>query len=89
MKPLLLLAQDPTAPAGAFGALIQLGAVGGIAALLLWFAFRAYQAERARADRLEAKLYATLEAMQDKVVPALLEATAAVKEGHRERRDPR
>jgi hypothetical protein len=47
------LAQDPTAPAGAFASLIQLGAVGGIAALLLWFAYRAYQAEKARADRTE------------------------------------
>jgi hypothetical protein len=74
-------------PADAFASLINVGAVGAIAALLLWFAFRAYSSEKARADRTEAKLYLTLETMQDKVVPALLEATAALREAHRERRD--
>lgn len=66
-------------------AFIQLGAIGALALVLLWFANRAYSdvkaqrdQERVRADRLEEKLDELSEQIRTQVVTALVRATEAV-----------
>lgn len=57
---------------------LQLGAIGALALLLLWFAFRVYNREIKRCDELEAELRAVQKDVIDKYVPALTEASRIV-----------
>lgn len=62
-------------------AFIQLGAVGGLALILLWFSLGAYkdlkmqrEQERQRADRAETELRALNADLTNKYVPVLTDA---------------
>lgn len=69
---------DPTAdPLGAIG---KEGVLGALAALLIWFAFRAYKRESERADREAEKNDRLNETIQEKYVPALEAATGALRD---------
>lgn len=60
--------------------LAQYGAIGVLCALFVWFAFKAWQRETTRADRLEAEVTRLNTTIQDQAIPALLAAADAIKE---------
>lgn len=64
---------EPSSPPLDLAPFASTGVVGALAASGLWFAYRAYQREAARADRLEAII-------TDKVIPTLADSTHAIKE---------
>jgi len=74
-----LIAADP-GNASDVATLTQYGVLGVLAVILIVFARLAYRRETERADRLEAELRAQNMAIQDKAIPALLAATAAMSE---------
>lgn len=87
----LLAATDGSGDLGAYGPLINLGAIGVVCALLIPFARSAYRREVARADKAEAELSALNRELRERYVPMMTdvvrvlgEATAAMRE--RERR---
>ena len=51
---------------------VQLGAIGALAILLMWFALGAYRRETARADKAEDQLRQLEKEMRDSVVPQLV-----------------
>lgn len=61
-------------------ALLNLGAVGVITAILIAFARTAYADLRARADRLEARNTALSDSLREQVVPALTLGSEAMRE---------
>jgi len=74
-----LLAADNTTPDSPTTAIINLGAIGGLAVLLLWFSLGAYRdlktqrdQERQRAERAEAALEALNREVRDQAVPVLV-----------------
>jgi hypothetical protein len=58
----------------------QYGALGIIAATLLWFARGAYQRERDRSDRIEEENRRLNGLILERVIPALTSATRAIEE---------
>lgn len=61
----------------------QLGAVGGVLAIFFWFAWQVYKRERDRADTNETEIKRLNQTIQDKYVPSLEQATAALLETNR------
>lgn len=61
----------------------QLGAVGGVLAILFWFAWQVYKRERDRADKNEAEIARLNQVIQDKYVPSLESAAVALAESNR------
>lgn len=80
--PLLLVADTATDPTATITtAFVQLGAVGALALILLWFSLGAYkdvkaqrEQERARAERAEAELRVLNADLTNKYVPVLTDA---------------
>jgi hypothetical protein len=62
------------------GVLGNYGILGLFTVILLGFGLRAWQREITRADRLETELREKNQAMQDRVIPALTTAAAAVQQ---------
>lgn len=60
--------------------LAQYGVLGILGAALLWFAYRAYQREVTRADRLESEVTRLNTVIQEQALPAVLAATEVVKD---------
>lgn len=59
---------------------LQLGAIGGLALMLLWFSYKVYGREVKRADAAEEALRALQTKVIDLYVPAVSEATRVVGE---------
>lgn len=72
-----MLAADTTAVPDV-SQLFNYGAVGVLAALGAWFARVAYKREAERADRLDAEVIRLNGVIQEKCIPALLAAGAAL-----------
>lgn len=75
----LLAAADSSPPDQATSAFINLGAIGALALMLLWFSLGAYKdlklqrdQERQRAERAEAALEALNREVRDQAVPVLV-----------------
>lgn len=60
----------------------QLGAVGGVLAVLFWFAWQVYKRERDRADANESEIKRLNTLIQDKYVPSLEQASHALIESN-------
>jgi hypothetical protein len=73
---------DPTADVstGITSTFLQLGAIGALALLLLWFAFRVYNREVKRGDDSEDEVRELNREFRDKYAPALAEAAAALRD---------
>jgi hypothetical protein len=65
---------------GQWETLGQLGLAGLVIACLGWFALAAWKRETARGDRLEEENRGLNSAMQEKAIPALVTAVAAITE---------
>ena len=63
-----------------FSPFLQYGVVGVIAALGLVFMYRSYQREVKRADEADAEVKRLNQAIQDKMLPALLDSAALARE---------
>lgn len=74
-------ASDPTA------VLLNYGAIGAMAVLLLWFSYGAYKRERDRADTLFQLLQATNEKISEKFADALKETKDALSAANEYLRD--
>jgi len=61
-------------------ALTQYGVLGAFAILLVLFARTAYKRETDRSDRLESENTRLNQSIQEKVIPALVEATTALEQ---------
>lgn len=73
-----MLNASPAVSGPDLGVLGNYGVLGLFTLVLLGFGLRAWQREITRADRLEIELREKNQALQDKVVPALTTAAAAV-----------
>jgi hypothetical protein len=76
----VLIAATSSVAGPDLGVLANYGVLGLFTIILIGFAFRAWQRETARADRVEAELREKNQAMLDKVIPALTTAALAAKE---------
>lgn len=65
---------------GEFSVLAQYGVLGAFAILLVLFARTAYKRETDRSDRLESENSRLNNSIQEKVIPALVEATTALEQ---------
>lgn len=93
MTTILLAASEAVVGAGEEAAFWQpflnLGAIGALALLLLWFARGAYAREVTRADRSDMALAELNKEMREKVIPALVDATRALADAADALRDGR
>jgi hypothetical protein len=60
--------------------LYQLGAVGVILSIFLWFAWQVYKRERERADASAAEVTRLNQLIQDRYVPSLEESSHALRD---------
>lgn len=74
------LAAETTTTSDPLSAIGKEGVLGALAALLIWFAFRAYKRESDRADREAEKNDRLNATIQEKYVPALEAATGALRD---------
>lgn len=65
------------------GGLGQLGAVGAVLTIFLWFGYKVYTRETSRADSNEAEVKRLNTLIQDRYVPALESAAEALHESNR------
>lgn len=65
---------------GEFSVFAQYGVLGAFAVLLVLFARTAYKRETDRSDRLESENTRLNQSIQEKVIPALVEATTALEQ---------
>ncbi len=76
----LIAAAETAEPGSPTAALVQYGVLGIIVAALGPFAYLAYKREAARADRLEARLEELNRINVEKIIPAIVAATDAVRD---------
>jgi len=75
---LTVLAAEPSPTASTTGTFLQYGAIGAMLIVLGFFARTLIVREQARADRLEEDNKRLNLLVQDKIIPALINATTAI-----------